>query len=79
MEKLVSEFMTPVSQSLLNQGNIQIKHHQRKDNTKQQHTVSIPFKSGKYSNIVRDVRFTGPATAVSIPFKSGKYSNMEIS
>ena len=36
--------------------------------------VSIPFKSGKYSNRLSRPR-RSKNRAVSIPFKSGKYSN----
>ena len=37
--------------------------------------VSIPFKSGKYSNGIYICVFYTVYKFVSIPFKSGKYSN----
>ena len=61
------------SQSLLNQGNIQIELKWKLK--KFQKKVSIPFKSGKYSNFINQLLEIYSYKFVSIPFKSGKYSN----
>ena len=66
--------LTHTSQSLLNQGNIQIVLI-REDIFTIRKRVSIPFKSGKYSNM-DTISIPIHVHDVSIPFKSGKYSNM---
>ena len=63
------------SQSLLNQGNIQIWSI-RIILLPVICYVSIPFKSGKYSNPIQNLRTEISKAIVSIPFKSGKYSNI---